>query len=81
MKFCSAPTWRIGGIHWTDCFFVFVIYFTLRLGKLLISLETLTELNEIHGALGNGVEPLDDELFLPLLQKEEIHQLEDPVFW
>ena len=49
-------------------FFVSVISFTLRLENFLSSIEVLTELDELREDLGSGVKPLDDELFLPLIQ-------------
>ena len=66
------PAWRIGGIHRTAHFFVFVILFTLHLEYFLSSFEVLTELNELREVLGCGVTPLDDELFLPLLWEQEL---------
>ena len=57
-----------------------MIYFTLRLEYLLSSLEVLSELHELREALGDGVEPLDYELFLPLFLKRELHQIEGIVF-
>ena len=51
-----------------DCLvFFLVISFTLRLGYFLSSFEALKELDKLREALGCGLEPLDDELFLPLL--------------
>ena len=61
MTLCSALTWRIGGAH-QNVFFV--ISFTLRVEYFLSSLEKLAELNELREALGDGFEPLDDEVFL-----------------
>ena len=50
-------------------FFVLVISFTLSLEYFLRSFEALIELDELREALGCGVEPLDYELFLPLLRE------------
>ena len=67
MTLCSAPTWRIGGVHRAACFFVLVIYFTLNLENFLSSLKALAELDKIREALGCGVYPLDYEFILSLL--------------
>ena len=68
MTLCSAPTWRIGGVHQTAWFFfVLVISFTLYLENFLGSLEMLAEIDGIREALGSRVEPLDGEFFLTLL--------------
>ena len=80
MTFCSAPTWRVGVIHWTACF-VLVISFTLHLENFLISLMALVKLNKICEALGSGFEPLGDGFFFPLLWEQELCQVEYIVFW
>ena len=50
-----------------------MISFTLRLENFPISLEELAETDELREALGSGVEPFDDELFLSLLWECELH--------
>ena len=69
MTLFYTPTWQVGGVRRTACFFVLVISFILSLENFLSSLEALIELNNLREALGSRVEPLDDELFLPLLQE------------
>ena len=56
-------------VVFTGLLVFFVISFNLRLENSLSSLEVLAELDKIRGALGRGVEPLDNKFFLSLLRE------------
>ena len=80
MTIFSTPTWRVGGNHWTACFFVLLCYFNLSLEYFLSSFEALTEIYEFSDPLGYGIKKLDKWFLLPLYRQLELHDLKDIIF-
>ena len=69
MTLFSVPTWWVSGVHWTACFFVLVISFTLSLETFLSSIDALREPDDLCDDLSSIVVPLDDEFFLLLIME------------